>query len=394
MPGNDVEKPSEDGRAEQPLFIGAIAPLAILGGSAIALYALAVVSGLPLVLFWVAFTLIAGGLLVYFSTSIHQPAVVESHIRVTRAPVDAPELSVEENGTGRELYRFRAALDGSSDGVLITDGTGVPVYINAVFGNWFGYTADDLNAIDLDAVIGAGRDFQSTLRDVVDGQPIGEDIILSSARGRRFPAHLRGNAILGDNFEVIGVFFLYTDITQQKQWVQELKRLSHNDGLTGVHNRRAFDEMLTQEWARARREMAELSLILIDIDSFKSYNDRYGHPAGDRCLKKVAGVIVDTFKRPGDFVARYSGEIFAVIVADSTGEAVATHAERLRSRVQSLALPHASSIAGSTVTISVGLSTLRPDGTNDPGGFVDSAERALYRAKDTGRNRVCQELLV
>jgi diguanylate cyclase (GGDEF)-like protein len=219
-----------------------------------------------------------------------------------------------------------------------------------------------------------------------------EDVVLAPPDGERFPVRLRGRVIRDAGQEVVGVAYFYTDITRQRQLEAQLKRLSHVDGLTGVQNRRAFDENLTQEWARARRESAPLSLILIDIDAFRLYNDHYGHQAGDECLKKIAGVIAETFKRPGDYVARYGGEEFAIIVADSDGEGVASHAERLRTRVEYMAIPHEKSLASNVVTISLGLSTQRPDGTNNPSGMVESADRALYRAKETGRNRLCQEL--
>jgi diguanylate cyclase len=168
----------------------------------------------------------------------------------------------------------------------------------------------------------------------------------------------------------------------------ELARLAREDGLTGVANRRTFDVALDEEWRRARRAETPLSLILLDIDYFKAYNDRCGHPAGDACLRAVAQVVAEGHRRAGELVARYGGEELAVLLYSVPGEAALAAAEALRRRVLQLALPHPSSPVASTVTVSAGVACASPPHSGSADELVAQADRALYRAKDRGRNRV------
>ena len=168
-----------------------------------------------------------------------------------------------------------------------------------------------------------------------------------------------------------------------------LKQLSAQDGLTGIANRRHFDEELDREWKRAMRSDASLSLIMIDIDTFKLYNDLYGHQHGDECLKKVAAALRDGLKRSGDLCARYGGEEFAVILPDTQPEGAARVAEALREGVAALRLPHARSTVSRIVTVSLGVSSMVPSDENEPASLIARADEALYLAKQSGRNRVC-----
>jgi diguanylate cyclase (GGDEF)-like protein len=167
-----------------------------------------------------------------------------------------------------------------------------------------------------------------------------------------------------------------------------LQRLSHSDGLTGIGNRRRFDQGLRSQWRRARRHGHELSLVLIDIDDFKAYNDGYGHLAGDECLKRVAAALNAATKQPGSLLARYGGEEFAVLLPQ-TGVARALRcAEQLHDAVAALALPHRFARASQCVSASVGVATLTPEMRIKPSTFIRRADRALYVAKAEGRNRV------
>lgn len=166
-----------------------------------------------------------------------------------------------------------------------------------------------------------------------------------------------------------------------------LERLSSLDGLTGIANRRRFDEALDQEWRRARREQSSLSLILIDVDFFKRYNDRYGHLMGDDCLRQVAAAFALELHRPGDLIARYGGEEFVALLPRTDEAGVATVAEGLRAQIESLAIPHARSDAAAHVTISLGSATMRPDGDAGAEALIAAADLALYAAKTSGRNR-------
>lgn len=166
-----------------------------------------------------------------------------------------------------------------------------------------------------------------------------------------------------------------------------LQRLSVLDGLTGISNRRHFDEMLDQEWKRASREKTQLSLVLLDIDFFKKYNDNYGHQGGDDCLRQVASALYKAMHRPGDFIARYGGEEFVAILPDTDSAGAATIAESMRASVEALNISHAFSLAADHVTISLGVATIIPDSTLNPKELVETADGALYKAKEQGRNR-------
>ncbi len=170
-----------------------------------------------------------------------------------------------------------------------------------------------------------------------------------------------------------------------------LARLARTDGLTGLANRRHFDEVLQQELRRARRNHSALALVMLDVDCFKKYNDLYGHPAGDDCLRRVSAAIGACVRRPCDLAARYGGEEFAVLLPE-TGEAgAAMVAERIRAAVCRQGLTHAGN-PHRVVTISAGVHVLVPADAGDAQKLVAGADHALYQAKSDGRNRVCGAL--
>ncbi len=168
-----------------------------------------------------------------------------------------------------------------------------------------------------------------------------------------------------------------------------LESLAFLDGLTGISNRWRFDEVLDTEWRRCARNRTTLSVMLLDVDLFKQYNDHYGHGAGDDCLKRIAGALASSLFRPGDVVARYGGEEFGAVLPDTHGEGACQVAERLRGQVAALAVPHHYSAVADHVTISIGcVSTIPPRG-GVPDILVEAVDKMLYQAKSEGRNRVC-----
>lgn len=167
-----------------------------------------------------------------------------------------------------------------------------------------------------------------------------------------------------------------------------LQRLSYLDALTGIANRRRFEETLDIEWRRTRRVGVPLSLIMIDIDYFKAYNDAYGHQRGDDCLKQVAVTLSESLQRASDLVARYGGEEFAVILPEIEAHRAAEMAEMLRERVESLEIPHETLSGDSVLTISVGVATIYPQKELSTISLLSAADQALYRAKFEGRNQV------
>ena len=169
-----------------------------------------------------------------------------------------------------------------------------------------------------------------------------------------------------------------------------LERLSALDPLTGVANRRRFDEVLEIEWRRGCRSGAPLSLILLDLDSFKPFNDTNGHLAGDECLRQVAQVLSGALGRAGDLVARYGGEEFVALLPGMAQEDAAALAERLRAGVELLALPHNASAVSPVVTLSAGLATTVPEEGRSPTELLAAADAAMYQAKREERNRVAR----
>ncbi|WP_307163105.1 MULTISPECIES: diguanylate cyclase [unclassified Massilia] len=166
----------------------------------------------------------------------------------------------------------------------------------------------------------------------------------------------------------------------------ELQKLAALDGLTGIANRRRFDEAIGVEWQRARRQPGPLSLLLCDVDRFKDYNDGLGHPAGDLCLKKVAAVLTGQLKRPADLAARYGGEEFAILLPDTDLAGALKLAEDCRRQLEQLALPHPTA-AGGVVTMSIGVASALPAEAGEVDALVAAADTALYEAKRGGRNR-------
>ncbi|WP_158934404.1 diguanylate cyclase [Burkholderia sp. S171] len=161
------------------------------------------------------------------------------------------------------------------------------------------------------------------------------------------------------------------------------------DGLTGVANRRKFDEDVQTDWRQCLRETAPLSLILIDIDYFKLYNDRYGHQAGDTCLKLVAKALAETLRRPYDKLARYGGEEFGCLLPKTELAGASAIAERMQTRVSELRVEHLGSDVDQVVTISLGVASMVPTASITPELLLKAADQQLYEAKRTGRARVC-----
>ncbi|HBV87711.1 MAG TPA: diguanylate cyclase [Desulfosporosinus sp.] len=180
---------------------------------------------------------------------------------------------------------------------------------------------------------------------------------------------------------------LLNERSQLEKANQELSLLSSIDGLTGIANRRHFDQFLEQLWLHSARNSEPIAIILCDIDFFKAYNDTYGHLQGDECLRQVASSLKNSLKRPSDFVARYGGEEFVVVLPNTDIEGALTVAETLRVNLESLEIPHRLSSITPKVTISLGVAIGHADHTYQPKTLVEAADSALYQAKQEGRNR-------
>jgi len=194
--------------------------------------------------------------------------------------------------------------------------------------------------------------------------------------------------VIGEDGRRYGRIWTFRDVTELKHYWDMLVDLSTTDGLTGLANRRRFDEFLEREWRRSVREESALSLIFMDIDFFKEYNDHYGHLAGDDCLRHVAGVLGRLVQRPGDLVARYGGEEFACILPGTDQQGAAGLADKIMKSINGLNLPHVASPVASHVTLSFGVATMVPEKGQLAEDLIRLADRLLYTAKNGGRNRV------
>lgn len=178
---------------------------------------------------------------------------------------------------------------------------------------------------------------------------------------------------------------LHLQVVRQRRM---LERLANIDGLTELANRRRFDEVYDQEWQRARQSGRPLSLALLDIDAFKQFNDRYGHPAGDRALRSVARTAGAAMHRPGDLAARYGGEELLLLLPETDAQSAHAMAEALRAAIAGLAIPHEASSVAPVLTVSVGGATFHPAGNEQPFELFEAADAQLYRAKQAGRDQV------
>jgi diguanylate cyclase (GGDEF)-like protein/PAS domain S-box-containing protein len=193
-----------------------------------------------------------------------------------------------------------------------------------------------------------------------------------------------------DTGEIDGVVAISHDVTERKSAEDRLAALAILDGLTGLANRRRFDERLQEEWARAHRDGTSISLLMIDLDHFKKFNDQYGHPAGDVCLRATAQVLAAEARRPADLAARYGGEEFALLLPNTDAAGCRLVGERIREEIRNLCIIHALNLPSGLVTVSLGGAAIRPNahGSTESSSLVEAADQALYAAKDGERDRV------
>lgn len=196
----------------------------------------------------------------------------------------------------------------------------------------------------------------------------------------------------GETESLIGFMF---DISERKkneqqllQMQRELERLSYKDGLTGIGNRRHFEMTLEKEWSHAQRERKPLSVIMLDIDYFKQYNDRYGHIDGDDCLRRVGKLLDGAAKRPRDLLARFGGEEFVLVLPETDAEPAWAIAAHCRHLLADAAIPHEGSAVAPVLTVSIGIGTIVPTQDEQPLTFITAIDRALYQAKQQGRNGI------
>ncbi len=289
--------------------------------------------------------------------------------------------------------------------VAITDTKHRIIYANDRFCTVSKYTREELIGQDA-GIVGSGfhsDTFLSTIRSTIASGQVWKGEIKNQAKdGSRYWCSATVVPFLDEQGKPYQYVSIRTDITAQKQAEEQLilakgilektnarlSILSTQDALTGLANRREFDRTLQEEFIRASRSRTSLALLMIDVDHFKKYNDRYGHPAGDACLQQVAHALTLNVKRPGDLAARYGGEEFAILLPNTSLDGAKVVAEQIRNTLMHLALPHLDNPFGS-VTVSIGFHALIPDSeTLAAAELVKSSDQALYAAKASGRNIV------
>lgn len=295
-----------------------------------------------------------------------------------------------------DLEFFSSILDTVSQQMAVVDAEGAILWVNRA---WRSFTLRNGGAPDFDwtkvnylKVCGGGEE-GARIRAGILSVLRGEVPIFYS----EYPCHspteerwfmMRARPLVWDG--PLSILITHQDITERKKAEFQVEALARLDGLTGIPNRRQFDEFLAGEWARAKRDQHPLSLLLVDLDFFKVYNDRHGHLAGDECLRRVAHLLQGFARRPMDLAARYGGEEFGVIFGNTQGKAALRLAEEIRRAVEDLAISAGSGAEAAYVTTSVGVASLSPavDLHHHPEDLIAAADNALYAAKGAGRNSV------
>ncbi|WP_316568279.1 PAS domain S-box protein [Neobacillus sp. YIM B06451] len=317
---------------------------------------------------------------------------------------DVTERNRLEKDLRKATERYRFITENSKDVISFLDSVGRYDYISSASRDILGYEPDELigknvfsfvheddapelERAQLENLIGVNDHFSLIYRHrLKDGSYRWIDTV--------------AKVLLNEKGEIDSFLAISRDATERKEKEKSLetandflKLLSSLDGLTGISNRRYFEENLEKEWERNKANETPLSAIMLDIDCFKLYNDTFGHLAGDDCLKKVASVIRDSLKRPRDLAARYGGEEFIILLPETDKAGAMLIAETIRQSVRKQEIPHTSSEIDSYITISAGYATIVPDEQFEPKDLIREADIALYQAKRNGKNKVSSKLV-
>ena len=294
-------------------------------------------------------------------------------------------------------FSFQQIVDAAKDVVIVTKADPIDppgpeiVYVNKAFTELTGYTPDEVigKTPRLLQASGTDADSKRVIKQALQKhQPVRVTIKNYAKSGREYWLDVSILALRNAAGEVTHFVAIERDVTEQKELERQLETLSRTDPLTGLLNRRSLEDYLAKEYSRFERHGTKFSALLLDIDHFKSINDRYGHSSGDRVLKMLADSCTASLRKY-DVMARYGGEEFCVILPNTNGDKAAVLAEKLRTRI---AARTAKVGAGEVrVTASIGLSEVQATDKN-PGAILERADAALYEAKQSGRNRVCLSL--
>ncbi|MGY5450659.1 sensor domain-containing diguanylate cyclase [Agarivorans sp. MS3-6] len=304
-----------------------------------------------------------------------------------------------EKKLGRQNNLIRTVFHSSPDPLGFIDDKGHFIGGNEPFAKMFGYTSDDLLGKHLTEVLSEEQLEQHQQQNneiLTTGKPLRYEELVYLDDGHQIWYEVIKGPYQDDTSGERGIIFITRDVTERKATEQQLadaimqlQELSFIDSLTQVANRRSFDEKLQQLWLTHRRENVELSLLLLDIDCFKQYNDNYGHQKGDDALRQVAKLISRSVKRGSDLVARYGGEEFAILLPNTGKEGAKRIAENVLNNIAEAQISHQYSDVEDYVSVSIGLATIVPEQGMDYGEMVRIADLQLYRAKHQGKARYC-----
>jgi len=299
---------------------------------------------------------------------------------------------IEERKKAEAQLRLSGSVfAGTSEGIFVTDTELVVLSVNPAFEKITGYSADEVLGKSPQMFLCESCDApfcEEVLNRVQrDGMWVGE-ILSRHQNGATYPIEITLSGIRDENGNLVNFAAIFNDITERKNVEEHLRFLSMRDGLTGLFNRRTFDDRLVNEWRRALRAPAPFSILFLDIDCFKDYNDAYGHQRGDSCLGAVANIIGRSVHRAADLAARYGGEEFVVMLPVTATVDAFRIAEMIRRDVEELRIEHNRSKVKDVVTISVGVATIVPMHGRDSADLVSMADQSLYLAKSKGKNRV------
>jgi diguanylate cyclase (GGDEF)-like protein/PAS domain S-box-containing protein len=312
-------------------------------------------------------------------------------VGIIGAARDVTERKQSDEALRKSEERYRTVLEANPDPVVVYDTEGKVLYLNPAFTRVFGWSSKERFGKKMDVYVPeeAWSETKMMIDKVLAGEAFsGIETHRYTKEGKLIPVSISGATYRDLEGNHLGTVVNLRDISEQKSLEEKLERLSYLDGLTGVANRRQFDINLDLEWRRMGRLDKSLSLIMCDIDFFKAYNDTYGHQAGDKCLKAVGNVLKGSAKRAGDLVARYGGEEFTILLPMTDSEKAFIIAEKIQRDINSLKVPHKKSEVSDVVTLSFGIATLFPQTSKSPNDLVELADKALYRAKHEGRNKV------
>ncbi|MDR2825569.1 MAG: diguanylate cyclase [Deltaproteobacteria bacterium] len=294
---------------------------------------------------------------------------------------------IAEQKTKDDLARMSAIVESSPEAALYLSPEGKIEYMNAAASEISGYAREEIMAMDDPSTVLLDRKTKKLLRSKYMPRAIAQERFDFEAGINRKDGGQR--LVLASIFSSrlhdgkTGICLVFRDLTENKR----LENLSITDGLTQLNNRRSFDAKLNALWEWSVRHKSSISLLMIDIDNFKAYNDHYGHVEGDFCLQKVARSLEHSLLRATDFVARYGGEEFAILVSGVDNDGILLLADRVLQGMAELSLPHAASPVCTFVTVSIGCATMLPTVNSESEELIRRADAALYQSKQSGKNK-------